>query len=204
MIPNINLIFPLMIELEKQYDPLTDFVVRGNCIVHGLSYPQGGVGTIISRFAFKTMSDKMEAMLPILPLGTLSGYDDMLFGAMIKKLNISVAETQSTAFLGYRFDGPGEPAMRTGNFSGLPPCPVRLDQEGCRRYFAPVRDIVFHHDGTDGPRSLDFEEELEMMRNLWNAPPDVQWYVAEFHEGYIPRMCRRTPPAPGKGRFVKP
>jgi hypothetical protein len=204
MVPNLELLYPLMVELDKQYNPLKEVVVRGNCIVNGPVYLQGGAGTILSRAAFEMLAGHMEETLDHYQEIQRDNYDDIIFGWLLERLDIPLVTTQSTAFLGYEFEGSGKYAMRTGNFSVLPECPERLDQEGCRRYVAPVRNIVFHHGGTPGKRNLHFNEHLEQFKNLWSAPLDVQYYIGQHSFGWIPHMCRGTPSENPSAPFVHP
>jgi hypothetical protein len=208
MIPNMDLLLPLVRHLDLQYDPLTQFVVRGNCIAkrHG-AYPQGGVGTILSHFACQQLSARAtEAIRGYInnsfPEIADDLYDDSYFGFFLKSLGIDIAETQSTAFLGRRFEGAGAIAMETGVFTGLPLCPEKIDQWGCRRFLSPVRDIVFHHEGAQTPRSRNFTDHYRIMRNLWTAPENIQFHMGEYNLMVIPQMCQNPAPQTSGPRFL--
>jgi hypothetical protein len=206
-VPNVDLLAPMLADLEADFDPLTDFVLRGNCIVQGEPHFQGASVTLLSRFAFEQLSNFTYAQWAArnCTLNSRLCYDDIQFGWILEQIGIPIGPLQNTAFLGYSVTKDGAAAMETGNFSALPRCPERLNQNGCRRYFAPVCEIVFHREGTNRLRWRTFSDHRRVLKNLWNAPPQVQFHVGEYLLSYQASMCwKESVDRPRNQRFVHP
>jgi hypothetical protein len=170
--------------LARLYDPLRDFVVRGECIKYGVVYPQGGSGIVFSRRAI----EMMEPFANFSIWGFWEKYPDRRVGVVIGKVHRDVGSCASSAFLGSFLPRGNFSMLKTGNFSGLEPCPPSQHGRECRVGSAPVNQVVFFHIGTvfeNGPGFL--KERLEYAKNLWSAPSDV-WYWAPSPEAKA--LCR--------------
>jgi hypothetical protein len=168
---NFELVGAYLEELERQYDPMSDFVVRGDCVVNGPLYPQGGAGMVLSRRAVELMA----------PMGRQAiwefggTYDDQNVGLVLARQNRSAGNCSSSAFLGYPFEEEQWKLIQEGDFNGLEEC-VQPDEweTGCRRFLLSVRQIVFYHTGKDPQgQQTPLEIRMKMARNLWSAPAEV-------------------------------
>jgi hypothetical protein len=176
-----------MNELSQKFDPLHEVIVRGDCIINGPVYPQGGSGVVLSR----------QAVEQLAPFGNYSiwgfweGCPDMRLGRLMNKIFHGTAWYTSTAFLGSSLDGSDFSRIYRGNFSGLPHCPdpTTFSQIGCRRFLAPLQQVVFFHIGPlfhNGPGWL--KQRLAIAHNLWSAQPEVSFWPSGRHSK---RFCWR-------------
>jgi hypothetical protein len=160
-------------QLNSMYDPLRDVVVKGDCIVNGPVYPQGGAGVVLSRRAVELL----EVWGDYSVWGFFHDEPDKRQGVILEKILPEIGTLSSTAFLGCSFSEHEIWMLQQQNFSDLEPCPdVQPWQpgRGCREMTAPTRQIVFFHIGKvfhNGPGYL--MERWQIANNLWTAPPDV-------------------------------
>jgi hypothetical protein len=187
---NFDLLPAFMNELDAKHDPLNEVVVRGDCIVNGPVYPQGGSGVLLSRFAVKRLA----------PFGNYSiwgfweGCPDMRLGHLMNEVFRGTSWYTSTAFLGSTLSETDFSSVRNGRFSGLPPCPNpgTLSQMKCWRFVAPVRQVIFFHIGTvfhNTPGWL--KRRLAIAHNLWNAQQEVSFWPSAR---YSKRLCWHAGP----------
>jgi hypothetical protein len=171
---NFDLLPAFMRELHTKYDPLREVVVRGDCIINGPVYPQGGSGVVLSRRAIEKLA----------PFGHYSIWGfweecpDQRLGRLMTKVFSGTAWYTSTAFLGVPLDAADFRRVLDQNFSRLPPCPdgSTLSQHGCLRFVAPVREIVFLHIGRAFKNGAGWlKERRAIATHLWNAPPQVSF-----------------------------
>lgn len=198
MLFNIDLLLPLMKELEQQYNPLTEFVVRGNCIVKGPAFLEDHVGVLFSRFAFQKLFNRAEE--------TLRGFEklqdrrrcDMRLAWLLEELAFDVGNAQSTAFIGADFSDEEIGFINGDSLFELPDCPPILNQEGCRHYIAPIKDIVFFHTAS----RMTFSKQKQLFQAIGQLSPEVHFYMGEFHIAFIPKLCRKSPESLTDKRFV--
>jgi hypothetical protein len=182
---NFDLLLPYMLALERRWNPLEDIVIRGDCIVNGPIYLQGGAGSVFSRAAVRQLA----------PLGnyTVWGiwqeHDDQRLGRTIDQANIDIVYTSSSAFWSCDWGDEKFRGLETGNYSDLDvqnPCPKisELDRNGCRKYLAPINQVVFFH-----TKYTNFDQRMQMTKNVWNAPP---WLFFYHYEGWLSQPCRYT------------
>jgi hypothetical protein len=117
--------------------------------------------------------------------------DDMRFGRVMERVGFDVGAAASSAIIGFAWGDPNQRGLMTGNYSELvlvDPCPnvTKIDNNGCTRFVAPVRQILFFHTG-----SAEFQEPLQMARNIWNAP---LWLYYYRFSGFSLAFCRYTGP----------
>jgi hypothetical protein len=176
--------------LESKYDPRRDVVIRGDCIVNGPAYSQGGSGMLLSRRAVEEFAPMGN--YTIWEVGRTCDHDDKKFGALMYHLGINAGAHASSAFVGYNFRD--EWRFSEGNWTGLPLCPnvTTLSQDGCKKFVAPLSQIVFFH---MSPFSLTSVRKAQM---IWRAP---QWVRFFRPWGYIPELCRYVGP-PFDGKFT--
>jgi hypothetical protein len=187
-----DLLLPYMMALEEEHNPLIEFVIRGACIFNGLLYAQSGVGILFSRRAVEKLA----------PLGNHTiwrfweDHDDKRFGHLLDDLKINAGAITSSAFVDGAWDENDSLAIVQNNFTGLRPCPNpdTIDQIGCQKVLAPVRQIVFYHIRT----YLNVREKTRNLMNLSNAPSFVHfWYPG----GDEPLLCQRHGPPVSNKRF---
>jgi hypothetical protein len=93
---NFDVLVPYMRELDRRYDPLTDVVLRGDCIVSGFPFLQGGAGYIVSRRA-------LEVLVPYANYSIWAfweDHDDKRLGHVMWDSGIRASECGSSAFTG--------------------------------------------------------------------------------------------------------
>jgi hypothetical protein len=168
---NFHLLLPYMVELSRKYDPLNEFIVRGDCVVNGPVYAQGGAGMVLSRRAVEVLSRKARHAI-----WDINGdFDDQRLGYVFENLKWNAGECSSSAFLGFSFEKAEWQRVEKGDFDRLEECERPKEWEnGCRRFLLSARQIVFFHAGMDWKMTqIDFKTRTTMARNLWKAPPDV-------------------------------
>jgi hypothetical protein len=172
---NFDLLPDFMSELDRKHDPIRDVVVRGDCIVNGPVYPQGGGGFVISRRA-------VERLVPFgnyAIWGFWQACQDVRIGQVMNQVFSGTSWYTSTAFLGCQLNELDFESAQNRHFTGLPTCPnaMQFSQKHCRRFVAPVRQLVFFHIGPafhNGPGWL--EKRVAIAHNLWSAPPQVSFW----------------------------
>jgi hypothetical protein len=168
---NFHLLPAFMNGLDRAFDLLHQIVVRGDCIMNGPVYPQGGSGVILSRFAVEKLA----------PYGSYSVWGfrescpDQRLGRAMNRVFSGTAWYTSMGFLGSLYPSDFQ-MLRECDFVRLRRCPNSgtLSQIGCSRFVAPLRETVFFHIGTvfhNGPGWL--KQRLAIASDLWNAPPQV-------------------------------
>jgi hypothetical protein len=167
--------------LEEKYDPLTDVVLRGDCVVNGPTYFQGGSGVLLSRAAVEKV-----ASMGSLAIWNVTKWheDDYRFGVVLAALRIDIGRAATPEFVGYPWSDTERELVLGRNFSQLPACPdvAELQIAGCKRFVAPVREIVFYHHSW-----LSIAEQRAIATELWSAPDWVHFYRPK---GVEPILCQ--------------
>jgi hypothetical protein len=183
---NVPRLVPLIAALEERYNPLREFVAKGNCMT-GTSYGQeipflqGGAGYLLSRFA-------CHQLLPWAKYVQLTGVkeEDAHFGDFLRtEMNVSGPDMTSSAFLGYTIHPPGQRALIKKNFTVLGVCGDPNDGyqgwAGCGKFRAPLSNIVFFH------QHLQFSKySVKLAKAVFGAPDWVWWWMTDFE----PHLCR--------------
>jgi hypothetical protein len=181
---NFKLLLPFMRELDRKYDPINEVAVRGDCIINGPVYPQGGSGVVLSRRAVECLSFYGNYSL----WGFWLGGKDLRLGRVMNEIFLGTSWYTSTAFMGHMLLPDYFRRLQKANFTVLAKCPEpeTLPQSGCRRFVSSLRQIVFFHVGQvfeNGPGWL--KERLKLAETLWNAPPQVGFWPAERYRKYF-------------------
>jgi hypothetical protein len=181
---NFDLLPAYIREMERTHDPLTEFVIRGDCMYHGPTYPQGGAGVLFSRHA-------IERLIPMSHYSIWGFWEDcpdQRLGRVLEAMGIDAGICSSSAFLGTCLDLRDLARLREGNFSGLSQCPEPVpDQRECRGFVAPMRQNIFFHIGPVGDyERMPVEGRMALARKLWGAPEQ-----AALHQigRYDKRIC---------------
>jgi hypothetical protein len=168
---NFDILPSYMRELDSIYNPLTDVVLRGDCVVCGPVYPQGGAGMILSRLAVEILARMSRRAIWDLP----GDFDDQRLGYVLRDLKWNAGLASSSAFLGFSFGKSDWTRAEAGNFTGLSECSrPRGWESGCRRFLLSAQQIVFFHAGKDWNRQqATFYMRTRMAQHLWSAPPEI-------------------------------
>jgi hypothetical protein len=181
---NFEMLLPFMIEMENKYDPLTQIIIRGDCIRHGRMYPQGGAGVLLSRRAIEVL----------LPLGNFSIWGfwedspDKRLGRLMEELDLQNDDCSSSVFLGESLSEEDLERVMNGQFKGLKECPkVRCVQRGCYERIGLTSQLVFYHVGNIwASERNEFEKRIQIAEKLWRGPKEL----AVFHDGgYGRELC---------------
>jgi hypothetical protein len=176
---NFEMVPLFLAELKRDYDPLTDRVIQGNCLgKYELTYVQGGSGFLFSRRAvFQLLEDWawIEEMSPDF------SNDDRLLSHYIKHVNISWRDATNRFFVGHSFWN-FTSAWKALEFQFHRPCIERpKSKKGCRSYFTRVKDIVFWHDRA---RFMRFIGRIDTIRGM--IPEDLYFHIPNNK----PMLCR--------------
>jgi len=181
---NIAALSTFFIELNSRYNPATEFVAQGNCIVGTWDRPvqgymQGGSGYLLSRYACEILSRLAEKFMLF-----GSGDEDRDFGDFLReRLNVTGSEMTSDRFLGYTLDSELRASLISKRYEEIPVCRSVLSEgnPGCRRFVARIRDVVFLH------QHLEFSEYvIGLGKAMFDAPPWIAWWMVN----YFPQICR--------------
>jgi hypothetical protein len=182
---NFDRLSAYMGEIEKGHDALTEFVIRGECIVNGPLYPQGGSGVLFSRHA-------VERLIPLSRYSIWGFWEDCpdkRLGRLTAVLGIDGGECASSAFLGSLLDLRTIARIDARDFAALSPCPRERTRVGrCKSLVSPVNRYVFFHLGNvEGYNNLS--QRMEFARKLWGASGRVEMREAG---GYKKGLCLMT------------
>jgi hypothetical protein len=168
-------------ELEARFDPATDPVVRGDCVVYNRSpvYLQGGAGFLASRAAAALMARGLDRFL-----AAWTTAEDTTFGPFLDAIGIGVYNCCSGAFMGH---GPASMDVR----AELDPaqyartCPVRdMGRRPVPWHLAPLRDLLVYHKKDNPGRKLQVAVKRADM--IFNAHQSLRWYS---YDNFWPRAC---------------
>jgi hypothetical protein len=195
---NFDRLLPYMRELDRRYDPLTDVVLRGDCVAPGFPYLQGGSGYILSRRA-------LEVLVPYARYsiwGFWEDHDDQRLGHVMGRLRIHAYPCGSSAFIGIRVRDEDWERITQGNWAGMITCPMQMVMgKPCPRFVAPVSQIVFHHAGRVPEwDTIGYRGMMALLRNLWAQPHVGFWRTGR--EKTVLCEWNRTPIAAGTFIFA--
>jgi hypothetical protein len=162
--------------LNHLYDPYTQPIILGNCI-HSMrvnfsgfeGFLQGGSGWVISRRAAELIEPLGREWVP-----SVHTADDIMFNKLLQKLNISLFNATSEFFLGHDIrNWPGVTKTQL-----LVSCEkvMNLSSRICRRFTAPLQDIVFWHEQGGALDSID--KTLKNSRVAFNAHRKVHFWMS--------------------------
>jgi hypothetical protein len=170
---------PFLAELEKRYNPFTEFVFLANCISdQPYTFPQGGSGYLISRSAAELLEP-----LSRLFLRTLTAAEDMAFQGFLESLNVSMLSTVSPFFSGLSFGEQNLGWIRRGEWEQFPNCPPQETRtpNAWGLFLSPIRDIVFYHEWQG-----EFDKTQDNAKAVFAADPRIMWYT----NAPSPHVCK--------------
>jgi hypothetical protein len=183
---NVPRLASLISVMEERSNPLREFVAKGNCMT-GTSYGQeipflqGGAGYLLSRFA-------CQQLLPWAKYVQLTGMkeEDAHFGDFLRtEMHVSGPNMTSSAFVGYTIKPSDQRALIKKNFTAMSVCGDPNEGspgwEGCGKFRAPLRNVVFFH------QHLQFSKySIKLAKAVFRAPDWVWWWMTD----YEPNLCR--------------
>jgi hypothetical protein len=195
---NFDLLVPFMQALDRKFNPLRQAVLRGDCIVCGFPFLQGGAGVIFSRYA-------LEVLVPYAHYGIWDFWeeqDDRRLGHVMWDIGMRAAPMGSSAFTGISIIEEDWRRIESGNWSGMPVCPSEAAQakDGCPRFVAPVSQIVFQHASPLMKWESSLAKVVERLKNLWAQPDVALWRV----RGMDSVLCHMDGPPMQPGTFLFP
>jgi hypothetical protein len=168
-------------DLERAHDPVTEVVIRGNCVAAPwvrYRFVHGGSGFLFSRAA-------VESLLPMAE--QLMGYPD-LDDVVLTRASYSLGHTPRTItsdrFIGMTLTQADKNVTLARQYDRIAKCRPTdwgLARRGCRTFRTPVRKVVFFH-----PHERVNNRWPELAAGLFAAPPSVVWWM----EDWQPRLCR--------------
>jgi hypothetical protein len=154
--------FPLFIrDLERQFDPLKDYVIQGQAvdINPGTTFIHGGAGWIMSRACAEFYVARLAAVNSTFlsqPFG-----DDLMPNFFKDWINRTTEEMTTMAFVGSPMDDTARKRLKKGDYDKLPICPSLPYQKHALRMTMYLNETVVWHSGrndllpvTDGYRIL--------------------------------------------------
>jgi hypothetical protein len=168
-------------ELEKEYDPLTDRIVRGDCVIYKKSpiYLQGGSGFLCSRAAARLIASYLDLFLEMWTMA-----EDTTFGPFLDVIGIGVRNSCSGAFMGH---GAATLSIRTKNDPKrvMTPCPpMNLSRWPIPRHLEKLMDLLVYHKKDNPGRTLQMT--LKRADLVFSAHESVRWFT---EDNFWPRVC---------------
>jgi hypothetical protein len=155
-------------DLEQQFDPLKDFVFKGQSVSLDTTviFVHGGSGWIMSRAACEFYQANMAEINRIFfaePWG-----DDLMPSALLQITKGKWEELDHIGWIGSPMDDQSSARVKIGNYSGLPICPTwkfQVEKQRLGRYF---KDLVVWHSGRN-----DIVTVMHGYQAAAQAPPAV-------------------------------
>jgi hypothetical protein len=158
---------PLMIrDLEKRFNPRTDYVMQGQAvdISPGVTFIHGGSGWIMSRacaeFYVARLAEINKTFI-VQPHG-----DDMMPNFFKEMINLSTEQMFHGGFVGSPLEEKARVRLKKGDYNGLPICPSLEFQKERLRMSMYLNETVFWHAG-----SGDLAVVSNGYRMMAEAPP---------------------------------
>ena len=168
-------------DLEQKYDPLNDFVMKGQLCKPDFDYSflHGGSGWIMSRKAACEVNKEMNSLLNSFFLGQ-SG-DDTITHIIQESFSLSDQEMDSNAFLGTKLSNHSVEMLKSNNFSQIPKCReyFYLKYNDPSSKMLQLNQVIFWHSGR--PDNFPMYEAYEILNRI----PDNIHVVFPRHEAHI-------------------
>jgi hypothetical protein len=176
---------PQMIrELETLFDPLTDFVFKGQPIPlsEQMLYVQGGSGWIMSRFACEFYRDHRKSIDETYVAMGIG--DDVMPTILCGLRHIKWTEMESDKWSGITLSDEANQRLVDSDYSNLPICPTTKFQQNDGRPGRALKDLVVWHSGRPEMMTV-----VAGYRVTAEAPSDVML----IHAHAAMTMCRSDP-----------
>jgi hypothetical protein len=167
-------------ELESEYDPYNDAVVRGDCVVYKDSpiYLQGGSGYLCSRAAARLIADNLNMFLSMWIMA-----EDTTFGPFLDALGI-VRKSCSGAFMGHGPNVMSVPSkLDPARYARACP-PLNLSRWPVPHHLARVKDILVFHKKDNAGKKL--QVTLRRAQALFAAHESLRWFTVD---NFWPKLC---------------
>jgi hypothetical protein len=160
-------------KLEDRYNPMLEFVFKAHCIQKtrmSLTFPQGGSGFVLSRFACKTV---LGHRIPFFK--TMLLWEDWSIGEYLRNHGFPPLALAGNNFIGHP---PLAWQVRRLENNSIPSCASlqwalkKRRNHFCASYFTPLNEVVFVH----AYPYQGWTRLLKLARNFFNAPPSVLWW----------------------------
>jgi hypothetical protein len=171
MIINFNQ-FPLYLsELQRNYNPQKDVVIRSNCLeFSGTLYPQGGTGVLFSKAASIRLARNHHKMIQF-----WRESEDITLVVFFQQFGLQMIDTDDPHFLGLGWDSIQafqEKVSRTTQ-----KCPQSVRVSNCRRHFnAFLDEVVFYHTET---REKDMINLFKVAERVFKMNRSILWYSGD-------------------------
>jgi hypothetical protein len=161
-------------DLNSRFDPLTDVVVRGDCVMSkGYLFIQGGSGFICSRAAARRLNN-ITAFMKVWALA-----EDVTMGLFLDSLGIGVLNSCSGAFMGHG-------TVLASSTRRTVKCPTH-NTSRVPIHLERVRDLLVYHKKDFA--GLFLQSVLPLARSLFKAPESLRWFLTS--DDFTPQMCTR-------------
>jgi hypothetical protein len=159
-------------DLHSKYVPERDFAFIANCIHSNTgTFPQGGSGFVLSRAAVRRIEPLARDFMRQLH----SRPEDLAFGDFLASIGGSMAAMTSPFMMGH-FAGSYLEQAIAENFTKIEECPAAVEDvsDGCRRFLAPVRDVVIFHANL----GLQLDRNKKDVAHVFGADPALYWWMS--------------------------
>jgi hypothetical protein len=173
-------------ELENVYDPLTDRIVRGDCVVYDKCpvYLHGGSAFLCSRAAASHIARNRD---PFLEMWNMA--EDTTFGPFLDVIGIGVRNSCSGGFMDH---GAASFSIRTVNDprKSMGQCsPRNLSRAPILRSGDRVMDLLIYHKKDNAGKKMRLT--LRRAATIFSAHESVRWFTEDdFGRNHV-RMIRK-------------
>lgn len=155
----------LISDLEKKYNPLKDFVFKGQLCG---SYLHGGPGWIVSRALAEKIVQKLN--------DKYDSPDDIVFSQIVSEFMKNPREWNSDKFVATPLHKFSLNTIEKNNFAEISPCKTQL--------FARVNDIAVWHAGDQDMKVVT--HGIDLIENLPNSI-----YIGKYSDSHA-GFCQQT------------
>ena len=172
-------------ELEKEYNPLTDYVIKGHCFWNKYAYLQGGTGYLFSRAAAKQFYENGA----IDWIKSIEEPDDMATRLMFKYLSLSISSSACPYMFGIGFTS--DQHVESPHFYRYihKKCPKNNTGDGeCRGGIFPLSKLYILH-------VAPYSDKVNIMNNFIKARNkynDIYFYHSREESKWI-HFCKGDP-----------
>jgi hypothetical protein len=181
---NFPNLLPFMRFLERQYNPLTETAIIGNCMdIKRFSYLQGGSGILFSRYAALKLVNARDEFL-----SKLNRPEDVFLVKYLEEAGGSLYGSTSEYFIGHDILAEHRLLIWNKSLNLLPGCPDpgTIWRRECRTFVSPLKDIVFWHQ--EGYNKT-LAPTIGFSRMVLSQPRHIMWWLNRGR----PTLCQGRP-----------